>query len=306
MLSFKKLIAVTAMLMAAALTVFSTGCDEKKEESQPAADVLDVTEPPTEAIEITEWPDITTFSDEPDGMLGRARSLRSINDDVVGYIKINGSYVDYPVTQYDGENPDELGNAYYMDKDIYGGYLESGTIFMDYRDDFPPDENQQSNNIVLYGHNMLNGSKFATLHKYRQDDSFYAESPIIEFSSNYADTKYVIFAYFLTSGSPGESAYGEEFTYWNMEDMDEAQFKDYLRICKERSYISPDIDVKYGDQLLTLQTCYMDEDNSRFLVIGRRLREGETVEDFKKIAAKESSNEAEEDNNDENGENADE
>lgn len=61
----------------------------------------------------------------------------------------------YPVVQYDGENLDENGNAYYMDKDIYGNYLDSGTIFMDYRDNFGPDKSQQSQNIMLYGHNML-------------------------------------------------------------------------------------------------------------------------------------------------------
>ncbi len=98
-------------------------------------------EPETEAVtEPEEYPDIENFSPEPDGMLGRARALRAINDDVVGYIRISNTYIDYPVVQYDGENLDENGNAYYMDKDIYGNYLDSGTIFMDYRDNFGPDK----------------------------------------------------------------------------------------------------------------------------------------------------------------------
>ncbi|MGN0614352.1 MAG: class B sortase [Porcipelethomonas sp.] len=279
MSKFRRFAAYAAVAAMAISSMAVTGCDEKQESSSQAADELAPTEAATEAVAV-EYPDIQSFSDEPNGMLGRAKALRAINDDIIGYIKIPGTNVDYPVTQYDGEDLDTQGNAYYMDTDIYGNYLESGTIFMDYRDVFVPDKSKQSQNLVLYGHNMLNGSKFATLHYYRQDDSFYEESPIIEFSSNYENTKYVIFAYFVTSGSYGESSYGEEFAYWDMENMNEEEFNKYVEVCNERSYISPGIDVKYGDQLLTLQTCHLDEDNSRFLVIGRRLRDDETPEDF--------------------------
>lgn len=284
-------IAVITAIMSAAL---STGCDEKKEGSM-AADVLEPTEQTTEAV-IEQWPDIENFSPEPSGMLGRAKALRAINDDVVGYIKIDGTYVDYPVVQCED-------NEYYMDTDIYGNYLESGSIFMDYRDNFEPDESKQSQQIVLYGHNMLNGTKFASLHKYREDDTFYEKSPIIEFNSNYVENKYVIIAYFPTSGSYGETNYGEEFAYWDMENMDEKEFNEFMKTVKERSYISPDIDVKYGDQLLTLQTCWMDEDNSRFIVIGRKLRDGESPEDFMKKANKSNDeSEVENDNSDDDTE----
>ena len=161
----KKVLAACAASMAIIASLsMTTGCNKKESDASQAADVL---EPETEAVtEPEEYPDIENFSPEPDGMLGRARALRAINDDVVGYIRISNTYIDYPVVQYDGENLDENGNAYYMDKDIYGNYLDSGTIFMDYRDNFGPDKSQQSQNIMLYGHNMLNGTKFATLHYY--------------------------------------------------------------------------------------------------------------------------------------------
>lgn len=276
----KKILIACVASLAIFASSMMTGCNKKESEASQAADVLEpATEAPTETVEL---PDIEDFSPEPDGMLGRARSLRAVNDDVVGYIRISNTYVDYPVTQYDGEDLDEQGNAYYLDTDIYGNYLESGTIFMDYRDNFGPDESKQSQNIVLYGHNMLNGTKFATLHYYRQDDTFYDENPIIEFSSNYNDYKYIIFGYFITSGDYGESAYGQEFAYWDMENMDEKEFNEYVDTVHERSVISPDIDVKYGDQLITLSTCFMDEDNSRLLVIGRRLRDHETTDNIDK------------------------
>ncbi len=273
---FKRIAAAVTLIAALMSSLAMTGCDEKKETASQAVDELEPTEAVTEAPE-EEFPDIENFSAEPMGMLGQARSLRTINDDVVGYIEIDGTYVDYPVTQCE----DNVG---YILTDLYGNYLDSGTIFMDFKDIFVPDESKQSNNIVLYGHNMLNGTKFASLHKYRTDESTYEKSPIIKFNSNYVENEYVIFAYFLTSGSRGDSAYGEEFIYWEMQNMDEKEFNEYLETCEERSLISPDIDVAYGDQLITLQTCHLDEDNSRFLVIGRKLREGEKAEDFIKKA----------------------
>lgn len=275
MKKFKKAAACVTLSAVILSLAMATGCEEKKENSQ-AADVMEPTQAATTPVE--QWPDITDFSAEPNGMLGRAKSLLAINDDVVGYIKINGTDVDYPVVQCED-------NSYYMDTDIYGNYLESGSIFMDYRDIFDPDESKQSQQIVLYGHNMLNGTKFTTLHRYRQDDTFYEKYPIIDFNSNYIEDKYVIIAYFTTYGDYGESHYGDEFAYWDMENMDEKEFNEFMKTVRERSFISPDIDVKYGDQILTLQTCHLDEDNSRLLVIGRRLRDGEKPEDFIKKAA---------------------
>jgi len=85
-----------------------------------------------------------------------------------------------------------------------------------------------------------------------------------------------------------------------MENMEEKDFNEYVKTCKERSYISPDIEVEYGDQIITLQTCHMDEDNSRFLVIGRRLRDGEKPEDFMKKSSNSSDEEKEAEEKDEN------
>lgn len=283
MLSKKGLItigctAAVAVIALGAVMVF--GGNDNKNDASSTADVL---EPATEAPTEPELPKIENFSDEP-GLTGLAKILLRENKDVVGYIKISNTYVDYPVVQYHGDDPEENGNSYYLHKDLDREYLESGSIFMDYRDVFEADESKQSENIVLYGHNMLNGSKFATLHYYRQDDSFYDENPIIEFSSNYRDYQYIIFAYLLTYGDYGESAYGEEFAYWDQEELDtEEDFNKYVETVQDRSMISPDIDVAYGDKLLTLQTCYLDEDNSRLLVVARRLRDHETIDSIDKV-----------------------
>lgn len=270
-----------AVAVAGLGTVMVFGGKDAKPVGNSVADVLEpLTDAPTEAGNL----DIDKAGSE-NGLTGRAKMLLRENEDVVGYIKIENTNVDYPVVQYDGEDLETNGNDYYLHRDLYGNYLEQGTIFMDYRDNFEADESKQSENIVLYGHNMLSGAMFADLHNYRKDESFYKENPIIEFSSNYKDYKYVIISYFITSGDYGESAYGENFGYWDMEDLsDKKDFDNYMRLCNERSYISPDIDVKHGDKLLTLSTCYMDEDNSRMVVVARRLRDHETIDKIDKAA----------------------
>ena len=151
---------------------------------------------------------------------------------------------------------------------------------MDYRDEFGSSEADQSENIVIYGHNMLNGSMFGDLRKYRNDNSFFEKSPFIELSSNYKDYDYVIFAFFRTDGGPNA-----EFKYWNMQELDtEDEYNYYVDTCYKLSQYNTGVDVKYGDKLLTLQTCGDRYDTERFLIVARRLRDGEVAGDMSTIA----------------------
>lgn len=264
-------VAVAAIAVGA---VFVFGGKEKPDNNveSSVADVLEpVTEPPTEPT----LPDIENFSDGKKGLTGLAKVLLQENKDTVGYIKISNTNIDYPVVQYTGDND------YYLHKGFDGEYNFAGVIYMDYRDKFSSNENEQSENIVLYGHNMKNGSMFANLHKYRTDETFYEQNPIIEFSSNYEDYQYVIFSYFTTYGDYGKSFYGDEFAYWDMEELDTKEaFDDYVSVCRDRAIKPTGVDVQHGDKLLTLQTCHLDSDNSRMLVVARRLRSHETIDNI--------------------------
>ncbi len=277
-------------------TVLVYGGKNDKPEISSTADVLEPMTEPTEP----QLPDIENFSSEP-GLTGLAKSMKQLNDDLRGWIKISNTQVDYPVYQWEYDTED--GNYFYLHKDMFGNYLERGTIFMDYRDVFGADESKQTDNVVLYGHNMLNGSMFGDLHNYRNDEDFYEENPIIEFSSNYKDYKYVIFAYLLTYGDYGDSYYGEDWPYWDIHDLSkEEDFNDYVETVDERSYIHPDIDVSYGDKLLTLSTCHLDEDNSRLLVVARRLRDDETVDNIAKKTPDSANNTGDSDDTDDESE----
>ena len=240
--------------------------------------VPEVTEPVTEAATEPQKPfDPSSVTAGPvNGMTGKARTLLEYNADTVGWITVPNTKVDNPIVQV----PD---NEYYLDHGFDHQPFRAGTVFMDYRDRFGFDEASQSDNILLYGHNMANNTMFGSLRRYRQDLTFYKEAPYIELESNYQHYTYVIFALTITDGSAGAS-----WRYWDMEDFENQEsFDAYVETARQKSLTEIPVDVQYGDKLLTLSTCYSDADDSRFLVIARRVRPGEDASSFTKAFAQE-------------------
>lgn len=223
------------------------------------------------------------------GMSARSRALLRQNPDTYGWIKINDLLVDYPLVSdpgavgpdrkfYGGEEYD--ANWFYLDHDIDASEKESGTLFLDFRDVFEADEGSQSDNIVIYGHDMNDGSMFGDLRRYRYNYDLYKVCPFIKLSSNYKDYDYVIFAFLVTNGNYENN----DFRYWNMEEFkDQEEFDFYVDRCKKQCAVDLGVDVSYGDKLLTLSTCYGNDGNSRFIVVARRLREGENANDLMSV-----------------------
>lgn len=278
--------AVCTLTAAAGLTVFvmNTGHKEEPVVEEP---VTVTTEPEPTTEEVTTLP-LYDYVPSSSGMTERAKMLLKQNKDIVGWIKIEGTQVDYPFVRdpgavpagniYYGGNAYEP-NSYYLDHDTDGTYLRCGSLFCDYRDNFGSNEEEQSENIVIYGHNMANNTMFGSLRRYRQDYSFFEQAPFVELSSNYRDYDYVLCGFCITGGN-----WYSDFIYWDMEELDTKEdFDNYISNVRAKQLFDTGVDVRYGDKLLTLSTCYADEDNSRFLVIGRRLREGEVAGDMSTI-----------------------
>lgn len=244
-----------------------------------------VTQPATLLAE--NWADNYDYAESPDGLTERARIFLKQNPDIAGWISIDNTKIDFPFVLDPGALPEDTWygenaydpNSYYLDHDLDKSSLRQGTVFMDYRDVFGASEEEQSDNIILYGHNMANNTAFGSLRKYRQDYSFFDESPFIDLSSNYKDYQYVIFGFIITSGN-----WYSDFRYWDMEEFEtEDDFNTFVERIRKGSLVDTGVDVKYGDKLVTLSTCYAAEDNSRFIVCGRRLREGEIPNDMSSI-----------------------
>lgn len=211
------------------------------------------------------------------GLLPNAENLLALNPDVVGWISIPGTDINYPVLQRKGQAD---GNDYYLKRNIYLEEAHAGSIFMDYRNDFDyvidgRKQVENSGNLVIYGHNMHDYSMFGSLKHYMNNVNYYGEHPIVELNSNYRKYKYKIFGFIVVDIDDDTET---RFDYWNVLDFaDERAFYDYVNEVKRRTVRLNDVDVRYGDELLTLSTCNSTFSNGRFVVFARKVRDGEDL-----------------------------
>lgn len=190
-------------------------------------------------------------------------SLLNENPDTVGWIKIPNTRIDYVVCQsQDPEQPE-----FYLKHDFYGNYSDYGTIFLDYRS--PLD----ANNLIIHGHHMNDGRMFADLMNYQYLD-FYKENPAFTFNTIYEKAKWKIISIYKTNTLESQ---GEFFNYLRGTFETESDFMNYIYQIRARSIIDCPVDVNEDDTLITLSTCCYDFDQFRFVVVARRVREGETA-----------------------------
>lgn len=256
---------------------------ELESETEPEAD--EDSEPETEPVTL----DLPIYDYVPSnsGMTEHAKLMMKRNNDTVGWLRIDGTQINYPLLKDPGDITPGTGygdeyieyNEYYLHHNINRTYLFEGNIYMDCRNNFGSDEELQSENIVIYGHNMLNGTQFGNLRYYYNDLNYYWTNPFVYLSSNYKDYTYVIVSFCVTSGNSNT-----DFRYWDMQELDtQEDFDYYVNRIKRDQFLDTGVDVAYGDKLLTLSTCYADADNTRFIVLARRLRDGEVAGDMSSI-----------------------
>jgi sortase B len=207
-----------------------------------------------------------------------------INSDFVGWIKLGETVIDYPVVQWFGdwrdENGNPMGNTWYLGRDFNGNRLEEGTLFVDWHT--PIVDSRRPDNTVIYGHNMNSGRKFAFLTRYftrphGRSLNTYLENPTIEFTTVYDDNRntYKIFAGMFVNTNKND---GHVFNYFQRRFFNsQDEFFNFAVNVMDRSVFYTDVDLQYGDEILTLSTCYfpLGGTDDRFVVMARRVREGE-------------------------------
>ncbi len=209
-------------------------------------------------------------------LLPGAENLLELSEDVVGYINIPDTIVNYPIMQ---NLDDSEGEEYFLYHDFYGNNSNLGSIFLDFRCCFDVvGEDKKllrptSENLIVYGHNMKNESMFGSLKKYKDVDDYYEKHPLIEMNSNYRNYTFKIYGYFIADAVDTTDT---RFEYWNYIELDDEEtFYDYVNEVKRRTLRLTNVDVEYGDTLLTLSTCSNTISNGRLVVCARALREGE-------------------------------
>ena len=202
-------------------------------------------------------------SPEPGEILASMAPLIERNSDTVGWVKID-DVIDNVVVQ--GND-----NEYYLTKDFDGNFAEAGTIFLDQYCQINP--SVACDNLVVYGHNQMNGSMFGMLTKYKRDPMFVEDNPYISFSNNYHNFKFKIFSFFVINTNPEHD--DEAFFPYHMYTRfnDQYTYDDFIREVTRRSMITSDIDVNESDTFITLSTCAVDFDDARFVIVGRAVRD---------------------------------
>lgn len=215
--------------------------------------------------------------EKPAEILDEFKPLLEINEDIVGWITMGDEddpFIDYVVVQ--GED-----NDFYLDHNYMKQPNVGGSIFADYRIDLSADSNPA--NTILYGHNMASGEYFGKVPRYfnykpgqvGQGIEFYKTYPTFTFSTLYEKNTYKIFGGMMVNTQKTE---GEVFYYLRGRQFEtKAAFDDYCAQILDRSTFYTDVDLQYGDNLITLSTCIMDYGswNLRWVLFGRKVREGE-------------------------------
>ena len=184
-------------------------------------------------------------------------ALKEQNSDFMGWISIEGTSLDFPV-MYAPDNKD-----YYLKHDFKHQYSDYGVPYLDEKTTMGA--NAQSDNLIVYGHNMKTGTIFGCLTEYKKA-SFYQEHPYIEFDTLYGDAKYEVFAAFAIDVVQDTS-----FVYNQYVDMDQDTYEQYVNEVIRRSDVDSGIHPTYGEQLLTLSTCEYSSANGRYVVVARKV-----------------------------------
>ena len=190
--------------------------------------------------------------------------LYAQNPHLVAWLEAGGT-ISLPVVQYD--------NEFYLDHDFYGKSDAAGTLFLNAVNSLWP----QDQHLLIHGHNMKDGSMFATLNKFREQD-WLRQNPVVYLRTIYDEqpTAYVILSVFDASMDEGANGY---FDLGRINFDTDEQFLAFGQELKDVSLYDVPVDVQAGDHLLSLVTCSYSHENGRLTVACRKLRDGETVED---------------------------
>lgn len=210
---------------------------------------IEDTEVSTENIEVT----------EENILLAAYEELYRQNPDMVGWIKIDGTNINYPVMQ-SIEEPN-----FYLNHGFDRKYTSYGCPYVQENCDMVT----PSDNLIIYGHHMKGGEMFGMLEKYKSKD-FWAEHKTISFDTLTNQNEYEIIAVFKTvvyTDSP------ESFKYYHFVDAEnEAEFNAYVEKCKELSFYDTGVTAEYGDKLISLSTCEYSQTNGRLVVVAKLMK----------------------------------
>ncbi len=215
-----------------------------------------LTTPETPETPVIHYDDDT--EDTLPDILPEYQTLYSLNKRLIGWVKIDDTYIDYPVLQ-------TVNNDYYLNHNFDQEEDKNGSIFLDKDCSIYP----RSTNLILYGHHMRSGRMFGQLNKY-SSEKFYKEHKYIQFDTIYEKGTYEVMYVFRSK------IYEESeivFKYYQFTDaVSETEFESNMMQMADMSLYDTGVSAEYGDELLTLSTCDYYTSDGRFVVVAKKIR----------------------------------
>lgn len=259
-MTMKKKITLAAAAILAAVMIFAAyrlvdiGVGKAKTEDAfeklrtSLTDTLPVTEDTSPESEDDISPDTPRI-------LSKYAPLVAENPDFVGWIKIDGTGVNYPVMQSKGDG------EFYLSRDFDKNYNAHGVPFLDERCDVA-----DADNYVIYGHHMGDGTMFSDL-MYFKDADYCESAPDIIFDTIYGEGVWRVVTVFKISADSADM-----FPYNNMVDFgDTMTAADYVARCQPYALWTDDSADLEGAKLLTLSTCEYSYTNGRLVVVAAKI-----------------------------------
>lgn len=167
-------------------------------------------------------------------------NLKKINSDVVGWIKVNGTNINYPFVQ-------SKDNKYYLTHSFSKSYNNAGWVFLDYRNN-----NINNRNTIIYAHGRTDKTMFGTLRKVLNNGWINnTNNYVIKISTEKENSLWQIFSIYHIPTTND---------YLQTEFKDKREYQRFLNILKNRSNHNFNTSITSNDTILTLSTCYNDSE----------------------------------------------
>lgn len=190
------------------------------------------------------------------------------NNDMIGWLEIADTIINYPVVQNEDE---EL----YLRKDFYGNKSAAGSLILDTDSEagIGTEElgytTKPSTNLIIHGHTMRNGTMFGKLNKYK-DKEYMDNHKIIKFSTLYEHREYEVISVFYSQVYKKNEYVFKFYDFFNADTQDELDY--WIDNISELNIHDNKIEAELGDEFLTLTCCAYHVENGRFVVVAKRIK----------------------------------
>lgn len=200
------------------------------------------------------------------------QELYEQNQDFIGWLRIEGTNINYPVMQ----TPQD--EEYYLYRDFYGEENQNGCLIMDTDSNVGVGDRKHeyqngsvpSTNLIIHGHTMKSGEMFGDLDLYA-DETYGLEHSIICYDSLYEHREYELIAVFYSQVFYENQ---DVFKYYKFFQADTGEeFDDWYDNIKQLSLYDTGVTAEFGDEFITLSCCAYHVEDGRFVVVARRIRD---------------------------------